>query len=514
MEVNVVETNDAMPPGFKPCAAGTHEIVVDYKGLISLPFDTHNDGMKCARVLIFLRGKAVHVPNVTGQYVTVAPYDVIVAPCIVHFAGGVRKPELCVSFTDFAATNGELAGVSCESIALPLKLAGGKFRTQVNFTQASMVLGFSPVPPGETTINLPSTLKNISPFKQFGVSTVSTVLTLIGTGLGKRIPVLREHAQARIKAHVDAIKKAGDAAAAASQEGICIARLERIVSIVNALPPLNYDARLSSRVTLLATNESGFIVGRPDWLASPLKTQLLSGAAAVLQRSQFVETRAGVAAAAAAAAMEPGAGAPAAAAAAAIASETVINNDASRSTSPSHFSSDGEDVQFVDSNSCNLVDDADSPCPKTRKRTAPAAFVFAPTAKKLKATERKSVKSSRKGQAATAATAAKGLNRYGKPYKRGPYNSTQNPKPAKVATLGQEAAANSLRIKVLEAQLLVAQQAVADKVDSAKHETCALMRLELQQQYMLGLSHGSMLARGEAISLTPFPPSSAGSSSK
>jgi len=269
-------------------------------------------------------------------------------------------------------------------------------------------------------------------------------------------------------------------------------------------------------VTVLSTNESGLIMEQPDWLASPIKTQLLSGAAGVLQRSQFVEPRAGVAAPAADAAMELDAGAPAAAAAAAILGAAV---DASPSSSPSRFASDDEETgeQFAD-NSCSLVDDVDkedATTRKTRKRTATSAPPSKPTAKKVKAAARKSVKSARKQQAATAAPAATGLNRYGQPYKRGPYNmAAKNPAPATVATLGQDVMAYTQRIKLLETQLEVAQQRVMDKVESAKNETRAMMRLELQQQYMLGLSHGSMLARGEAISLTPFPPSSAGSSGK
>ena len=69
-------------------------------------------------------------------------------------------------------------------------------------------------------------------------------------------------------------------------------------------------------------NASGLVTDRPPWVASPLKEQLIGGAAAPIQRSQFVKsvTRAGgAAAAAAAAAVEQGAGDAAAVAAAQIA---------------------------------------------------------------------------------------------------------------------------------------------------------------------------------------------------
>ena len=323
--------------GFKPCEAGTHELVVDYKGVLSLPFDTDNDAIKCVRALIFAKGKAVHVPNVSGQYVTTAPYTLVMAPCLVWFALSSRPPELCISFMDFAATNGGLAGVAVESLALPLKMQGkDKYRTLPNVAQANTVVGFSPLPSGEASISLSATLKGISPFKQFGVSTINEVSKLVGQPLANRICKLKDHALARILAQVTAIAKAGDSAAAASSQGLWTARLEWIVNIMNTLPPINYDARLESRVTVLAINEGEQLGHRPDWLASPLKQQLMQGASGVLQRSQFIERRPNVAASvAAAAALEPSAREAAAVAAAAIA----------EAASDSSIHSFAEDVQ-------------------------------------------------------------------------------------------------------------------------------------------------------------------------
>ena len=518
-------TVDPMPEGFKPCAVGTQDLVVDLKGLISLPFDTDNDGMKCARALIFERGKAVHVPNVAGQYVTTAHYDVQTTPCMVHFSGGIRKPELCVSFIDFAATNGGLAGVAVESLALPLKLSGKKFRSLTNMSQVSTIVGFSPVPPGETLINIAQTLKGISPFKQFGVSTMSGVIQLIGQSLGARVPKLREHAQARIRSNVEDIAMAGDHAAAAQQEGIWCARLERMVAIVTALPPIHYDARLTSRVTLMQIKDGGLVEGRPDWLASPLKEQLLTGAAGMLQRSQFVEKQTSAPpSAAAAAAAQPDAGDAAAIAAAGIEGAA----DSEEESDPPAFDVE-EDAELMQleadgSSNCGGIsladDDETSPVLGKRQRISSHFFVPPEAVTKKKAT----VKG---GCTPSAASNAKGelLNpRTGKPYARGPYKQPKaTPTPTKrvrpqpdyckmtLASSALEIKSQQKRIKELEEKLEQSRLSMLDKVAVATHETRSEMRLELQQQYMLGLQHGSMLSRGEAISLAP---SSAKSGSK
>ena len=516
------QANDALPEGFQACAAGTHDLVVDYKGLMSVPFDISNDGFKCARALIFLQGKTVHVPNVPGQYVTTGPYQVVTLPCMVHFDSTIRKPELCISFVDFAATNGELAGVAVETLALPLKLAGkGKYRTMANFTQVSNVVGFSRVPSFET-VHITGTLKGISHFKAFDVSTASEVLTLIGQPLGLRLVKMRMHTQARIKEHVDAIAKAGDHAAAAQQLGMFDARLEKMIACFNAIPPINYDARLSARVTSMQILDGGLVDARPEWLSSPLKEQLVAGAAAMLQRSQFVQKRAdGVGmAAAAAAAIEPDAREAAANAAAAIAAVDI---------EPNVFDEDNGDIdeairQKYPQPLIDVTDEDAPPVPSKRQRTATTSFKPPEAVSKAKAS---SSKGGRKSQDVLPdATRIANLNpRTGRAYKRGPYKQSpmptnlkacsNKPAPESATTIAllQELVASKQRVKELEEQLELMKQTINDKIQSAKHQTTALLRLELHQQYMLGLSHGSTLARGEALSLAPMPPSSACSGS-
>ena len=107
------------------------------------------------------------------------------------------------------------------------------------------------------------------------------------------------------------------------------------------------------------------------------------------------------------------------------------------------------------------------------------------------------------------------------PYKRGgPYKSRdgqQAPKPKPPAPLSMHAAA--VKTELDEAKLTISKlQAIISghkvQLDSVRHEVCAEMRIELHQQYMLGLQHGSALSRGENITLTPFAPASAGSGSR
>ena len=508
-----------MPAGYKPCEAGAYEMVVDYKGVLALPFDTDNDAIKCVRALIFAKGKAIHVPTVSGQYVTTAPYTLVTAPCLVHFALSSRPPELCISFMDFAATNGGLAGVVVESLMLPLKLQGkDKYRTLPNLAQANTVVGFSPIPSGDATINLTATLKGISPFKHFGVSTLNEVNRLVGQPLAVRISKMKDHALARILSQVTAIAKAGDAAAAAERQGLWAARLEWIVNIMTKLPPINYDARLESRVTVLEVKDGEQLGHRPDWLASPLKQQLMLGASGALQRSRFVEQQpkfGGAAAAAATAALEPGAGEAAALAAASIAAAAGDKgDDDSVHSFQEHDDAVMEVVPLVMDE--RLVDDSDNESgealpevlPATRKRKTPAACM--PGGASLKRGKAIADKAA-KGKAAAKCSASNSINpRSKEPYKRGPYSAREEqkvPKAPKIPVSEQQSEA----IKTLQAELTIAKDKIKDlemkleiekstsaaNVLSAKNEMLAKMSSEAMDHFMRGLNHGSMLSGGK-----------------
>ena len=522
------------PPveGFKRCEAGTHELVIDYKGVLSLPFDTDNDAIKCVRALIFCKGKAVHVPNMSGQYVTTAPYSLVMAPCLVWFALASRPPELCISFMDFSATNGGLAGVAVESLALPLKMQGkDKYRTLSNIAQANTVIGFSPIPSGETSISLSATLKCISPFKQFGVSTLNEVTKLVGQPLAARISKLRDHAQARILAQVTAIAKAGDHQAAASCQGQWTARLEWIVNVMNTLPPINYDARLESRITVLEIKGCEQLGHRPDWLASPLKQQLIQGASEMLQRSRFIEQRPPLTdGAAATAALEPGAGEAAAVAAARIVAAAMESGD---ERSMHSFGEDDDELEAPMAARENRLadeddDDSEALLPSTRKRKAPDAFMPGGTSpKRSKAVTEKAA--GVKVKAAAKCSEPSMINPRNKmPYKRGgPYNRLKVEKVSKatklcvpadkteeIIALRAELTAAKNQIMHFELQLELEKRTLASSVLAAKNEMLAKMSNDAMEHFMRGLNHGSRLSGGIGImSHMPSPFSAAGSTS-
>ena len=288
--VGAAAPTPVMPEGFLPCTPGSQELVPDYKGLLSLPFDTETEGAKCVRFVLFAKGSVVHVPAATGRYVTTKPYEVVNLPMMVHFTG-LRKPEVCVTVCDFGATNGELSGVSIESLALPLKKSNNKYNTQLNMTLVDQVIGFTPLAAGDATINISNTLKGISPFKQFAASTANGILNLIARPLHERIQKLKEHGMARIKLAVDAIAKSGDHTAAAQQQGLFAARLEKMVGAIQSFPPTSYDVRLRDRITVIEADTLGKVtedLGH-DWLSSPLKKALVDGAGARVLRSRFCE---------------------------------------------------------------------------------------------------------------------------------------------------------------------------------------------------------------------------------
>ena len=165
-----------------------------------------------------------------------------------------------------------------------------------------------------------------------------------------------------------------------------------------------------------------------------------------------------------------------------------------------------------------LVDVEPGPNQK-RQRTARTTFVPPPAVvSKRKATGKATGSKGCKSTVVRPVTA--NINpRTGRVYSRGPYKqphtnpATESATFATTNTLQQELESKSKRIRDLEKQLDALTASSKDKLDACKHQTTALMRLELHHQYMLGLQHGSTLAQGESISLAPMPPSSACSGS-
>jgi len=299
---------------------------------------------------------------------------------------------------------------------------------------------------------------------------------------------------------------------------------------MNTLPPINYDARLESRVTVLEINEGEQLGHRPDWLASPLKQQLIQGASGVLQRSQFIERRPNVAASvAAAAALEPSAREAAAVAAAAIA-------EAASDSSNHSFAEDDGEMQGAESpmaarvvelaDDSDLDDGSDESLPATRKRKAPDTFLPGGASPK-----HSKVTKVAKGKAAAKCIATKSSDvinpRSKMPYKRGgPYNRPRVEtvsKPSKacvpaeksdsIATLRAELAAAKNKIVQFEMQLELEKRTVAAQVLSAKNEMLAKMSSDAMEHFMRGLNHGSRLSGGIGImSHMPSPFSAASGS--
>ena len=275
----------AVPAGFKPCTYGSHELIVDPKGWCGIPFDTNDDGFRSFRAFIVPRGKSTHVPNVPGHYALVGTKpEVLVAPLLVHFQPSTgRKPELLVTFVDYAMGNAELSGVSVEALDLPLKKSHNNYARHPNLSKMELVAGFSPVPVSTPyTVDLEPTLKVNKPWSTLKLSSQSDALAWIDKGLAQRISTLFQHAEAALEAHVQEVKKAGNERSATQQQGVFQAKLQRMREMIQAMPPQAYDARINSRFVLLEEADPN-----PEWMASPLRQSMTGGAA------QLVRTRLG-----------------------------------------------------------------------------------------------------------------------------------------------------------------------------------------------------------------------------
>ena len=155
-----------------PFDAGLNEVVLDFRTVSELPFDTDASGVKAFRAFIFEKGKVLHSPTEAGQYYASGEWCEQWALSIVHFKPATkRKHELLLNFVDYGMLSQTQWGISVESLSLPLRLAKNIYQDTPRLTEMKDVAGFSTINAGLApwSISLAACLKKLPLFKAHDV---------------------------------------------------------------------------------------------------------------------------------------------------------------------------------------------------------------------------------------------------------------------------------------------------------------------------------------------------------
>ena len=128
---------------FDPVA---HDIVVDVAGLCSIPYDSEASACESLRAFRFDAGKAIHAPETAGTYAVAGGYETLHSLSLVHFRPATqRKPELCLSFADYAMASPNAKGIFVCSMQLPLLKRKNHYENIVRYTAVEDIVGFSSI---------------------------------------------------------------------------------------------------------------------------------------------------------------------------------------------------------------------------------------------------------------------------------------------------------------------------------------------------------------------------------
>ena len=265
-----------------PFDAGLNEVVLDFRTVSELPFDTDASGVKAFRAFIFEKGKVLHSPTEAGQYYASGEWCEQWALSIVHFKPATkRKHELLLNFVDYGMLSQTQWGISVESLSLPLRLAKNIYQDTPRLTEMKDVAGFSTINAGLApwSISLAACLKKLPLFKAHDVLMPKHLEEWVKKKtLKERLNNLELITRKAVAAEVESMRRQDEGQAEKTQ-AIFLARLAKTMEAVNSLPPQAYD--VEQRVTLLT------IDGETPPITTPLRKSLLDGEAQLL-RTQLV----------------------------------------------------------------------------------------------------------------------------------------------------------------------------------------------------------------------------------
>ena len=513
------------------------DCIIDLKGISDIPGNLNEEPLRSQRLLLFHKGSTLHVPNVPGAYVTNKPFKTIVAPCMATFneASGLED-QLVLSFADHSMASCTMSGVGIVTLDFPLKMRHNVYRgeNEVQIKSISNVAALYPIDAKNIKyVDVNATLKNYKPLAELSIYVPADALQWVAKKLSEKVPMLHGRAVKHAEKYAE-IVRATDARAASTTLARHTAQLEQLVKDLEAIGYDKYDRRLSERIQVIDLSESTSAAPL-EWLSSPMRGALASGAAArgdtILKLRRTSRTVQIDDSAKAAAPAPAPTSSPTPEHEPEVEQEKTGNSEADDADqAPEEGEEAGSDESSVDENFEYLG---------KRVREAPKRFEAAPVAskKRAKQTKEKSAKeskSTKKNAPAPGSRIGQINPRTGKPYSREPYkpeaaaefvtsvlNSKKPPKTpkpnekmqgelvqlaGKLADALQKLQEETAARQAAEAKLAAKETQVADAVAIAVKDERISNLGELHTQFMDGMKHGAMMARGDMSALMQPPP--------
>ena len=525
------------------------EFVIDLKGISDIPSNLNEEPLRSQRLLLFEKGSTLHVPNVPGAYVTNKPFKNVVAPCMATFseASGLED-QLVLAFADHSMASCTMSGVGIITLDFPLKVRHNVYKGEkdVQIKSMSNVVELYPIDTKNIKyIDLNATLKHYHPLSELSIQCPADAVQWVAKKLGDKVPMLHGRAVKNAETYAE-IVRATDARAATTTLARHTAQLEQLVKDLEAIGYDKYDRRLSDRIQVIDLSES--TTAAPlEWISTPMRGALASGQAkrgdTALKARRTTRT------------LNVDDSATAGAEAPAPASSPQPEIEEGEEDSENGADKEGDDKEERGEDDDESSDDENFELLRTGKRTreAPKRFEAVPVkskqAKKAKgkpiAKSGKESKKSKTAEPASAGTRIGSINpRTGRPYKREPYSCEPGAEFAgkilgakknhdkdmeqtgkvqreltnlagKLADALQKLKDESMLRLAAEAKLAANAAQLADAIAIAVKDERISNLSELHTQFMDGMKHGAMMARGDMSALMPAPrpPSHAASSS-
>lgn len=283
-----------------PFDSESEELIPDWSGMCSIPFDMESEGLRTFRAMIAPRGKVMHVPDQPGQYIVDGAWTMQGALSIVHFRESTgRAPELLLSFMDFSSVSAIASGLFVETLKLPLLIRNNVYEDSPKTTKVRDVAGFSSINAKRApwSLHLSQALSKQMVFNCYRIKSPTDMDTFCNLPLGGRVEQMIEWCKIELKEEVKQLQRQ-DPRLAEKQRLQFEARLHKVVSQIENMPPEAYNMPLANRVFTLADIEAGDVT-----LRTPQRRALSDGKAHLamtrfVDRPQAIDLLAGVEAAA------------------------------------------------------------------------------------------------------------------------------------------------------------------------------------------------------------------------
>jgi hypothetical protein len=499
-----------------PFNAETQEAVLDLRALYQIPFNPDEDGISALRIMIFLKGKCLHVPGQPGKYIVSGEWGNQYAINIVHFIEAKKRPpELCISFIDYGMLSNQSSGMFVESLLLPLNKSRNVYEDTSRITKMSDAAGFSDIKAQSApwNVHLAPALAKQPILKRMGITQAADIVKLYTKRLESRITIAVQETRGAMQLAVADIRRQ-DARAAEKQLGKFESTLQSTVGALKALPPSAYDTTLGGRIFSLHTDGEAVPPAGFPALTSPVRAQVTGGTACLVRTSLVMRSTSRT--------EKP------------LADRLVPKAKVlSDGDDDDGDSGDSDDDDSEDENEAGAKKKGDNMLPSKRQRRAPSRLEVAVVKPKAKAKAAKVPKAVQPDEAepaiAQAARVEQINKRTGKPYVRGGPYLKEDQSPTKRARpksdsksdaksdskskdkLAESQAANKLQsqeinklkeqLEVLGDKLKTQTQHQAALISSAELKASQGHAVALLEQYKKGILDGAQIASGKPWSL-------------